>query len=260
MPQTRLLLVDDKESVLELLATILASYDITRASDGAQALRLVESETFDVVVTDIRMPGADGHEVLKAVKSYSATTPVVMLTAYATVSDAVAAVKQGAYDYIEKPFDPDDLALIVARAADHRRRALQQAADPSGSGFRKGVAVPYREAVEAARDRASREYLAALMREFNGCVTWAAERAGMDRVSLHRLLRRFGIRSEEFKNTALPAAAVTTAADPGFESPAIRMARAIGSISLNGEGQGERRPVPTKARPPELPTPTPIPN
>jgi DNA-binding NtrC family response regulator len=205
------------------------------------------------------MPGADGHEVLKAVKSYSATTPVVMLTAYATVSDAVAAVKQGAYDYIEKPFDPDDLALIVARAADHRRRALQQAADPSGSGFRKGVSVPYREAVEAARDRASREYLAALMREFHGCVTWAAERAGMDRVSLHRLLRRFGIHSEEFKNTALPGAA-GTAVDAGSESPVVRMARALGSISLNGEGQGDRRTAPSKTRPPELPTPTPIPN
>ncbi len=258
MPQTKVLLVDDKQSILELLATILASYDITRASDGAQALRLVESETFDVVVTDIRMPGADGHEVLRAVKSYSPDTPVVMLTAYATVPDAVAAVKQGAYDYIEKPFDPDDLVLIVARAADHRRRALQQAADPAGT-FRKSIAVPYREAVEAARDRASREYLAALMREFNGCVTWAAERAGMDRVSLHRLLRRFGLHSEEFKNVALPAAPGTTAADPGMESPAVRIARVLGPIPLNGLGQGERRPDPAKARPPELPSATPIP-
>jgi DNA-binding NtrC family response regulator len=259
MPQPKLLLVDDKESILELLATILASYDISRASDGARALRLVESNVFDVVVTDVRMPGADGHEVLRAVKSYTPESPVVMLTAYATVADAVAAVKQGAYDYIEKPFDPDDLALIVARAADHRRRALLQATDPAGS-FRRGVSVPYREAVEAARDRASREYLAALMREFNGCVTWAAERAGMDRVSLHRLLRRLSLHSEEFKNVALPAAPDTTAADPGLESPAVRIARVLGPIPLNGLGQGERRPDPAKARPPELPSITPIPN
>jgi DNA-binding NtrC family response regulator len=221
MSQTKVLLADDKESVLELLATLLASYDITRASDGAQALRLVESQIFDVVVTDIRMPGADGHEVLKAVQSYSPESPVVMLTAYATVPDAVGAVKRGAYDYIEKPFDPDDLVLVVARAADHRRRALQQAADPSGDGFRHGVSVPYREAVGAARDRASREYLAALMREFQGCVTWAAERAGMDRVSLHRLLRRYGIHSEEFKNAALvpEATAASRGPDPVVEIP-----------------------------------------
>jgi DNA-binding NtrC family response regulator len=202
---TRILLVDDKESVLELLALILASYDVTRASDGAQALRLLESQAFDVVVTDIRMPGADGYAVLRAVKRSSPETSVVMLTAYATVPDAVGAVKQGAYDYIEKPFDPDDLALVVARAADHRRAAPNGAAAAGdGSG---GVSGPYRAAVEAARDRASREYLAALMHEYQGCVTWAADRAGMDRVSLHRLLRRFGIHSEEFKNTALPAGA-----------------------------------------------------
>jgi DNA-binding NtrC family response regulator len=214
MPRTRILLVDDKENVLELLAAVLASYDITRASDGAQALRLIESQLFEVVVTDIRMPGADGHEVLRAVKSHSRDTPVVMLTAYATVPDAVAALKQGAYDYIEKPFDLDDLALTVARAADHRRRALQQAADPTGSGTRRGVSVLYREAVEVARDRASREYLAALMGEFHGCVTWAAERAGMDRVSLHRLLRHFGIHSEEFKNSAVGTAASELGANP----------------------------------------------
>ena len=215
MSRTKILLVDDKENVLELLAAVLASYDTVRASDGAQALRMIESQVFDLVVTDLRMPGADGHEVLRAVNLHSQDTPVVMLTAYATVPDAVAAVKQGAYDYLEKPFDLDDLALTVARAADHRRRALQLAANPTPTpnGSPRSVSVPYREAVEAARDRASREYLAALMCEFNGCVTWAAEKAGMDRVSLHRLLRRFGLHSEEFKRFALVPAPAPDARD-----------------------------------------------
>ena len=259
MPETRVLLVDDKESVLELLATILASYDLTRASDGAQALRLVESHVFDVVVTDVRMPGADGHEVLRAVKSYAPDTPVVMLTAYATVPDAVVAVKQGAYDYIEKPFDPDDLALVVARAADHRRRSRRDAADPGGAGFRRGVSVPYREAVEAARDRASREYLAALMREFNGCVTWAAERAGMDRVSLHRLLRRFGIHSEEFKSAVAPSAPDARTVQLALSAAALAVPVGPGVAPASG-AEPRERPPPPASRSSEMPTPTPIPN
>jgi DNA-binding NtrC family response regulator len=118
----RVLVVDDKENILRLFAKILADgHDVTTASDGARALSLVATGDFDVVVTDIRMPGAGGFEVLAAVKARSASTEVVMMTGYATVGDAVRAMKLGAYDYLEKPFDPDAAALTVARAAERRR-------------------------------------------------------------------------------------------------------------------------------------------
>jgi DNA-binding NtrC family response regulator len=201
MPQERILVVDDKESVLGLIATILESYAVTTASDGAQALAALRRERFDAVVSDISMPGASGFEVLEAVKATSPTTEVILITGYAAVPDAVRAMKLGAYDYIAKPFDPDDIALVVARALGHRR-ALCEAATVARELDQGLVSMSFREAVEAARDRVSREYLVALLRQLGGNVTRAADRAGMERVSLHRLLKRYGIRSEEFKASA----------------------------------------------------------
>ncbi len=122
MTPTRVLVVDDKENMLKLFAKILADgYRLTTASDGTAALALVASEPFDVVVTDLRMPGAGGFDVLSAVKSRSPSTEVVVMTGYAAVSDAVKAIKLGAYDYLEKPFDPDAAGLVVARAAERKR-------------------------------------------------------------------------------------------------------------------------------------------
>ena len=121
-PPVRALVVDDKENILKLFGKILTEgYQLTTASDGSRALSLVATGDFDVVVTDIRMPGAGGFEILAAVKARSPSTEVVMMTGYATVGDAVRAMKLGAYDYLEKPFDPDVAALTVARAAERRR-------------------------------------------------------------------------------------------------------------------------------------------
>ncbi|ABS28435.1 sigma-54 dependent transcriptional regulator [Anaeromyxobacter sp. Fw109-5] len=122
MEPVRVLVADDKENMRKLFAKILADgYDVETAQDGASALALVASRAYDVVVTDIRMPGADGFELLAAVKARAPTTEVVMVTGYATVADAVRAMKQGAFDYLEKPFDPDAALAVVARAAEHKR-------------------------------------------------------------------------------------------------------------------------------------------
>ncbi|MBI5546126.1 MAG: sigma-54-dependent Fis family transcriptional regulator [Deltaproteobacteria bacterium] len=125
----RILVVDDKENMLKLFAKILGEeHELTVAADGARALSLLAAQRFDVVVTDLRMPGADGFQVLEAVKARSPETEVVMMTAFASVSSAVEAIRQGAYDYLQKPFDPDAAALVVARALE-RKRLKEQAAD-----------------------------------------------------------------------------------------------------------------------------------
>ncbi len=129
MSRARILVVDDKENMLKLFSKILGDeYELTTAAEGLRALSLVEAQDFDVVVTDLKMPGADGFEVLKAVKKREPDTEVVMMTAYATVNDAVEAMKQGAYDYLQKPFDPDVAVLAVARALE-RKRLREQAAN-----------------------------------------------------------------------------------------------------------------------------------
>ena len=120
--RARVLVVDDKENMLKLFVRILGEgYQLVTTSDGAQALGLIAAETFDVIVSDIRMPGADGFEVLRGVKRRSPDTEVILMTAYASVQAAVDAMKLGAYDYLSKPFDPDDAALLVSRALERKR-------------------------------------------------------------------------------------------------------------------------------------------
>jgi len=207
MSLASILVVDDRPSVCEFVASILGRYEVATSTSGSQAIKLIGSAAFDVIVTDVCMPGANGYEVLLAAKDRSLSTQVVLMTAYGTVSDAVAAMKQGAFDYIQKPFDPDDVLLAVAHAlqatgsgtcAGGRRNeaeAVEQTSQP-----RVAVTMPYRKMIDAARARASRDYLAAILREFGGNVTRTAERAGMERENLHRLLRRFGLRAEDFRH------------------------------------------------------------
>jgi two-component system response regulator AtoC len=151
----RVLVVDDKENMLKLFAKILAEgHALDTAQDGARALSLVATRPYDVVVTDIRMPGADGFEILAAVKARCAATEVVMMTGYATVADAVRAMKLGAFDYLEKPFDPDAAAAAVARAAARKRErdraeaAARLAAPGEEASFHGlvGASAPMREA------------------------------------------------------------------------------------------------------------------
>ncbi len=128
MTRGRVLVVDDKENMVRLFAKILGDdYELCTAAEGGRALALIAAQEFDVVVTDLKMPGADGFAVLRAAKSRSPDTEVIMMTAYASVQDAVLAMKQGAYDYLQKPFDPDAALLVVARALE-RKRLKEQAA------------------------------------------------------------------------------------------------------------------------------------
>jgi DNA-binding NtrC family response regulator len=198
-----ILIVDDKENMLELLGDILSPhYQVTKAGDGASALILLDGRSFDVVITDVRMPGADGLEVVRRVKAGTPDTEVIVMTAFASIPAAVEVMRHGAYDYIQKPFDPDDVSLVVARALE-RKREREPAGPPEAAGAEAVKAdlasLSYRDAMTVAREQGSREYLAALLRAFGGNVSRAAERAGMERESLHRLLRRYGVKAEAFR-------------------------------------------------------------
>ena len=126
MKQPRVLVVDDKENITKLLARILEpEFEVTTAGDGTRALALVGATEFDVIVSDIRMPGADGMAVLAETRRLHPDTEVILMTAYATVQDAVVAMKQGAYDYLQKPFEPDEAVLVVRRAVERRQLRAQ---------------------------------------------------------------------------------------------------------------------------------------
>jgi len=119
----KILVVDDEQSLREVLSIMLkrAGYAVTSATDGEEAIELLQKEIFDLVITDLRMPKVDGMEVLKAVKSASPETVVLIITAFASADSAVEAMKQGAYDYLTKPFQVDEVQLIIRNALEKRR-------------------------------------------------------------------------------------------------------------------------------------------
>ena len=118
-----ILVIDDEKSLIELLAVIFKKegYGVMQAMSGEKALEILEKGGIDFVITDIRMPGLDGMEVLRRVKASHPDVPVVMITAYGTVQQAVEALKAGALDYVVKPFDVDELRIIVARGMAQKR-------------------------------------------------------------------------------------------------------------------------------------------
>ena len=113
-----ILIVDDEESVRDSLLNwfIEDGYRVECAGDARRALTLLESDEFDIILADIKMPGMDGLEMLKRIKSLKKDSIVIMMTAFATVDTAVQALKDGAFDYVTKPFDPDDLSHLIRNA------------------------------------------------------------------------------------------------------------------------------------------------
>jgi two-component system response regulator PilR (NtrC family) len=119
----RILIVEDEKSMREVLRMLLEGegYDVISASDGLDGSSYIERDIFDLVITDIKMPGLDGFELLKKIKEISPETLVIMVTAFGTSESAIEAMKRGAYDYINKPFNIDELRIIVRKALEKKR-------------------------------------------------------------------------------------------------------------------------------------------
>lgn len=125
----RVLVVDDKELMRDSVATTLtrAGLQTIVASDGVAALKLVADQRPAVVITDLQMPGMTGLELLEEIRRIDEQLPVVLMTAYATVQTAVQAMKNGAFDYITKPFEGDQLVATLRRATEHARLVRENA-------------------------------------------------------------------------------------------------------------------------------------
>ena len=123
MASERILIVDDEDGMRRLLSRVLTreGYETSAVANGAEALRLVASERFDLVVTDIKMPEMDGLQLLAELKEYEPSLPIIVITAYGTIENAVQALRSGAYDYIAKPFENDEIKLTVAKAFERER-------------------------------------------------------------------------------------------------------------------------------------------
>jgi two-component system response regulator HydG len=114
----RILVVDDEPSHRKMIEAVLSAegYEVTQAEDGQAAISAVEDRFHDLIIMDVRMPNVDGVEALQKIKQISPDIPVIIMTAYASVGTAVEALKSGAYDYLTKPLDIEELKILVAKA------------------------------------------------------------------------------------------------------------------------------------------------
>jgi two-component system response regulator PilR (NtrC family) len=122
MLEDRILVADDEQSMREFLDIMLKreGYKVTLASHGEEVSKLIDKDLFDLVLLDIRMPKMDGIAVLKKIKATSPETIVIMITAYASADTAIKAMKEGAYDYITKPFKVDEIKVIIKNALEKK--------------------------------------------------------------------------------------------------------------------------------------------
>src|SRR5574337_516139 len=123
MSVEKVLVVDDDTLGREYLCETLmrGGYEVVSASDGLQAITQVGKEGYDLIFLDMKMPGMCGMEALEKVKTISPETVVILMTAYGTIETAVEAMKKGAYDYIIKPFSPDQIELLISRVNERQK-------------------------------------------------------------------------------------------------------------------------------------------
>jgi len=122
-PAPSILIVDDESAILDTLRILLRNegFDVTTAQGGKAGLEQLKTANPDIVLTDVRMPQVTGIDILTAMRQQDHETPVILMTAQASLQSAIQAVNEGAFYYIQKPFSNDDLVAICRRAAEHRR-------------------------------------------------------------------------------------------------------------------------------------------
>jgi two-component system response regulator PilR (NtrC family) len=125
-----ILIIDDEEIMREILETLLAreGYSVRVAAGGAEGVELAKSVPFDAVIVDVMMPGMDGMAVLEELKKVDDELPVIMITAFASVENAIAAMKRGAFDYITKPFKNDEVLVVIRNAVERRQLIAENTA------------------------------------------------------------------------------------------------------------------------------------
>lgn len=135
MDQSRLLIAEDDEALATLLQEYLseAGYDVVVCNRGDEAVRLIQSEKFDLILSDIVMPGADGLALLAEASSDPMKTLVILMTGYSGVEDALHAVEQGAYDFVSKPFQLPEIRVRLDNGARYQR-LLRRCYNQSNAG------------------------------------------------------------------------------------------------------------------------------
>jgi len=233
---TKVLLVEDDRSILLGIEKNLRfeGYEVVTAQDGPEALAMAQARPPDLAMVDVRMPGMDGVAVMRSLRASLPRLPVVLMTGYGTVQHALGAMKQGATDYVTKPFRVDAVRATVEKAlaasgGAARPRTVREAAPaeppgqapmPATPGVAPAAEVPERGVLEWLRERAEargipaapredglREvvrlaetvYVDELLRMTEGNISRAAEMAGITRPNLHRKILDLGLDANAYR-------------------------------------------------------------
>ena len=234
---TLILVVDDEESMRHYLTKTLgrAGYEVVAARDGPEALHVAQQRTPDLAMVDVRMPGMDGVALMRSLHGTLPRLPVVLMTGYGTVQQALTAMKQGATDYVTKPFRVDAVLATVAKALaasapGDRPRTVRDSApmhppaslEPHRVATQSGAELPERGVLELLRERAlargliavageglrevvrlaETTYVDELLRTTDGNISRAAEMAGITRPNLHRKILDLGLDANSYRPLA----------------------------------------------------------
>lgn len=170
----RILLIDDDPPMLKQLARILGektSYEIRTEGNSLEVPRILEQEDFDLIITDLGMPGLDGMEILRLVRGRRRFEEVVIITAFGSMGSVLEAVSEGVFDYVIKPFRKSQIVEIVERAMRSQRRKLED---------RRLLEICDREPYRDAEPLFRREYLRRLAARAGGDPEKVARRSGLD--------------------------------------------------------------------------------
>jgi len=210
-----ILVIDDEETVRESLAGWLTEdgYEVETAPDGPSGLARLRAKDYAVLLVDLKMPGMDGLEVLSKAREIRQEISVIIMTAYATVGTAVQAMKQGAHDYLMKPFEPEDLSRLVEHLTRERvpgrEGVLERDATSRGSGITEPrvepAAIPPAvpaglvasgTAAESLRE-VERKHIVGILTQLGWNISRSARALGIDRVTLYNKIKKYGIREDE---------------------------------------------------------------
>jgi DNA-binding NtrC family response regulator len=219
MKKKNILIVDDEADIRRLIRGILEDegYEVIEAENSKESLSLFESKKPDLAILDIWLQGSekDGLEILKSFKETAPHFPVLMISGHGNIETAVHAIKNGAYDFIEKPFKSDRLLLMIARAIE--KSILQKENDElknQGNLIERFLttimpvlSMPqnqntdmYDLSLREAREMFEREYLMTQIKKFDGNISKTAEFIGMERSALHRKLKSLDISPDDAQN------------------------------------------------------------
>jgi DNA-binding NtrC family response regulator len=192
----RLLIVDDELDMLLLLKMILTEktpHEVVTTPNPLEVEQLFRKKPFDLVITDLNMPGMDGIELTEVIKKLDPLVPVIIITAFGSIESATESTKKGAFDFITKPFRKEQIILTIEKALEFRRIQIEKM-KPLDAGTSETWLVPeiftlpYEQAKEQVLEQFKRQYVRKLMERNQGGVPQAAKEAGWTEKELKGLL------------------------------------------------------------------------